>query len=567
MMPNRGSRLSAAALLAAAALTLGLSVASPAAAAPFEGVTRSFDAEPVGSAPTGCSTVGDVSVQPAALAGAPAQNRAVRLVDASATVHTRIVCTDPASPEKSATMRLLATQMDTGVIVSLGASSADALGVWRFFLSRSGGDVVVKAYNGSSWVTLGTAPGVDPLTRWIEVRLDATASKATIEVDRVRFPTTVKAGAGASIGALQVASEGTAPSGLSLLVDDMGMAPSVPEFREVVAATAAAGTAIRFPGAERLGDGTILASYYEAPTHAGSNGVIKLVRSTDDGATWSAPALVTDPAYDPRDPKLAVLSDGTVLLTYFYTQWASPSILHGTFVMRSTDGGVTWSAPTQVSTQMSCACGPVSGGYPLGWAANHGPIVEAANGDLLIPLYGTLPGDGRQRATVVRSTDGGITWDAASEALLAVGSISFQEPNLSVLPSGEIVALIRTTSSPVRAYLSRSFDDGHTWTPAVATDIPAESHSQTVLADGSVLLTYGNPARPGRPTEGIVIDDPSGPWDGRAARSILVYDAGNGDQANPSNVEIGPGEFLTMSYDVAARTLSAVFTERSHYAD
>ncbi|WP_353114705.1 sialidase family protein [Microbacterium sp.] len=564
-MPNRGSRLIAA-LIATAALTLGVSVASPATAAPFAGTIRSFDGETIGAAPAGCTTTGDVTVQPAALAGAPAGNRAVRLIDASTTVHTRLTCADPASVQKSATFLMLASQMDTGVIVSLGATASDAIGVWRFFLTRSGGDLTVKAYNGSAWVVLGTAPGVDPLARWIEVRLDATTAKATIEVDRVRFPTTVRASSATGIGALMIGSEGTAPVGLKLYVDDLGIAPSIPAFPSVVAATAPVGTSIRFPGAVKLADGTIIASYYEASAHAGTNGVIKTVRSTDGGTTWSSPSLVIDPAYDPRDPKLEVLRDGTLLLTYFYTQWGTPNVLHGTFVMRSTDGGATWSSPTQVSTQMSCACGPVTGGYPLGWAANHGPIVELPDGDLLIPLYGTLPGDARQRATVVRSTDKGLTWDAANESLLAVGTVSFQEPNLSVLPSGEIVALIRSTSNPVRAYISRSSDNGHTWSAATITDIPAESHSQTVLSDGSVLLTYGNPARTGRPTEGVVITNPSGSWNGYAARSTLVYDAGNGDQANPSNVEVSPGRYLTMSYDVVARTLSAVFTKRSDYA-
>lgn len=390
-MPNRFPRVIAT-LIATTALALGLSVAAPATAAPFVGAVRSFDAEAVGAAPAACTVVGDATVQVAALAGAPASNRAVRLTDASTSVHTRMTCPDAASAQKSVTFRLLASQMDTGVIVSLGASASDALGVWRFFLSRSGGDLVVKAYNGSAWVTLGTAPGVDPLARWIEVRMDATTAKATIEVDRVRFPTTVRASSGTSLGALMIGSEGTGPVGLNLYIDDLGMASTIPVFRTTVAATAPAGSAIRFPGAVKLADGTVVASYYEAPAHAGTNGVIKLVRSADNGATWSTPALVTDPAHDPRDPKLAVLADGTLLLTYFYTQWGSPNVLHGTYVMRSTDGGSTWSSPTTVSTQMSCACGPVSGGYPLGWAANHGPIVELASGDLLIPALRHVAG-------------------------------------------------------------------------------------------------------------------------------------------------------------------------------
>ncbi|MHC9044335.1 sialidase family protein [Microbacterium saperdae] len=550
------------------ALVASSQLPSPAVAAPFVGTVRTFDAEPTGSAPSGCSATGDVSVEAAALAGAATGNRAVKLVDATASGYPRLICTHAASAQKSVTMRILAPQLDTGVVIALGKTASDTTGLWRFYLERSGVDVKVSVFNGTNWVVIGTAPNVNPTTRWFRVRIDATATRSTIEVDGARFSTNARASVGTTMESLVINSAGTAPVGLQLFVDDIGIAGSIPKFPAVVAATAPSGQQIRFPGAAQMADGTIVVAYYEGPSHGATNGVIKLVRSIDDGLTWSSPSLVTDQVHDPRGPQLTALTDGTLLLTYFYMEWtASPYVAHGTFVMRSTDAGLTWSTPTAVGTQMSCACGPVwPDSYAGGWSAHKGPIVELASGDLLIPLYGTTTTDSRMRATVVRSTDGGVTWDAPNEVTLGVGSLSYLEPNLSVLPSGEIVATIRMSSNPRRLYLSRSFDDGFTWTTPVTTDIPAESHSQIVLADGSILLTYGNPGLPGRPTEGFIIENPSGSWDGLAVRSTLIYDAGTTDQGNPANIEIAPDQYLTIGYDVSARTMSAIFTTRSDYA-
>lgn len=565
----RFQKVRAIALLSAAlAIVAGSVVASPVEAAPFSGTVRSFNAETTGAAPTGCSTLGTVSVEAAAIAGAAVGNRAVKLVDASASNYPRLICAGTASSQKSVTMQLTAPQMDIGVVIALGKTAADTTGLWRFFLEKSGSNVIVSVFNGTSWVVIGTAPNVNPTSEWFGVRLDASSTWATIEVDRARFSTSARASTGTTMESVVINSAGTAPLGLQLYVDDFGVSNTIPAFPAVVAATAPTGQQIRFPGASKLADGTIVVAYYEGPSHGATNGLIKLVRSTDDGMTWSSPILVTDQTHDPRGPQLTTLSDGTLLLTYFYMEWTSaPYVAHGTFVMRSTDGGLTWSSPSAVGTQMSCACGPVwPDSYAGGWSAHKGPIVELASGDLLIPLYGTTTTDGRIRATVVRSTDGGVTWDAPNEVTLAVGSISYYEPNLSVLPSGELIATIRT-SGATKLWLSRSFDDGFTWTTPVATDIPAESHSQIVLDDGSILFSYGNPTLPGRPTEGIVIENPSGSWNGLAVRSTLVYDAGTTDQANPALIEISPDHFLTIGYQVSTRTMSAIFTTRADYAN
>ncbi|NUT38267.1 MAG: exo-alpha-sialidase [Hamadaea sp.] len=332
-----------------------------------------------------------------------------------------------------------------------------------------------------------------------------------------------------------------------------------PAFPAVVVARATPGTLPHFPDAIAVADGRVLCAYRESTGHVRADGRIMLVTSADGGRTWSEPRAVVDGPHDDRDPKLAVLADGTVLLSYFVLEWhprPEPFTVHGTYVTRSVDGGRTWTAPESV------------GAPDLSWAVSHGAAVELPGGDVLLPLYGRdrAAGPDWDRALVVRSRDGGATWDPGSAVPLATGeTFHFQEPTLTVLPGGELVALIRT--SVEHAYLARSTDGGHTWTPPQETDLPASSHHALPLSDGGVLVAYGDISgrfSPLRSTVARVVTRPERDWTGR---DVHLYDSGHHDQANPSTVEVARGRYLTIGFDVPAATVVGVFTERSDYGD
>jgi hypothetical protein len=341
---------------------------------------------------------------------------------------------------------------------------------------------------------------------------------------------------------------------------------------DVVVARAADGKRAYFPGLTKLADGTLVAAYREGAGHIGQDGRLLVTESTDSGRTWSTPRVAVDSDYDERDPKLMVTRSGVILMSYFVTDWTEPGpyTIRGTHVVRSLDGGRTWSEPIKVGSAMDCGCG-VPGYYYAGLNASHGEAVELPDGDLLLPLYGSLP-DGTSQATVVRSTDGGLTWPKESEVLLGRDSaFAYQEPTLTPLKSGELIVLLRTSINI--AYLSRSKDFGRTWTAPERTGIPASSHHLLTLANGEVLLTYGDLSKrfsPGRPTVGRVVHDPEGSW---AVSDLpeprLLYDSSTAgvtaDQANPASVEVSPGRFLTLTYDHHRAMLVGVFTDRADY--
>ncbi|MGN6758176.1 MAG: hypothetical protein ACTHMJ_17495, partial [Thermomicrobiales bacterium] len=111
-------------------------------------------------------------------------------------------------------------------------------------------------------------------------------------------------------------------------------------------------------------DGVLVVVYYDSPAHTSQSGRIALVRSTDDGRTWSAPRVVLDTPLDDRDPQIMQTRTGALLLSFFTYDWdQTPAKVIGSYVARSEDYGATWSAPTPVGTA-------------LAWTATSAKIIE-----------------------------------------------------------------------------------------------------------------------------------------------------------------------------------------------
>ena len=140
---------------------------------------------------------------------------------------------------------------------------------------------------------------------------------------------------------------------------------------------------------------------------------LEVIRSTDRGATWSAPILVADfrpvGARDPatgqaiRDgsivPQMAVAPDGAL-----YVVWQDgrfTGVRDSIAVSRSTDGGTTWSAPARVNSVPAVAA--------------FTPQVHVRAGGVIGVTYFDLRSDTADAATlladywIARSTDG-INW-------------------------------------------------------------------------------------------------------------------------------------------------------------
>lgn len=135
-----------------------------------------------------------------------------------------------------------------------------------------------------------------------------------------------------------------------------------------------------FPDIIMHSDGTLLVCYYQNVMHVGaSTGTIYMAESTDNGYTWSDPwEVVAYEGCDSRDPNLAVLPDGTVILTWFY---GSQGDRDGTWMKFSSDKGRTWGEDVQLESDILDES-----------MGKRGNIAVVNNENMLIPCYGVSSG-------------------------------------------------------------------------------------------------------------------------------------------------------------------------------
>jgi hypothetical protein len=110
-------------------------------------------------------------------------------------------------------------------------------------------------------------------------------------------------------------------------------------------------------------------------TNGGSN--IYVVRSTDHGATFSRPKLLTTNENDIQDPDIAIRGDGTVTVTWDSSSKRSSQDAISYSV--STNGGATWSPSRNLTSYISYDAQDVAA--PTAEAPTSGPDFEGAEGD------------------------------------------------------------------------------------------------------------------------------------------------------------------------------------------
>ena len=89
------------------------------------------------------------------------------------------------------------------------------------------------------------------------------------------------------------------------------------------------GRYIGWPSVARLANGDLLAVFSgDRDDHVCPYGKVQMVRSTDGGETWSAPRTIANGLMDDRDAGIVQMPDGEILVTYFtYDGWAEPNYL------------------------------------------------------------------------------------------------------------------------------------------------------------------------------------------------------------------------------------------------
>ncbi|HEY3392100.1 MAG TPA: sialidase family protein [Lacipirellulaceae bacterium] len=138
----------------------------------------------------------------------------------------------------------------------------------------------------------------------------------------------------------------------------------------------------------------------------------------------------------------------------------------------------------------------------LGWQPRCKPTI-LPSGRILLPLYT----DTFSISIMAVSDDEGETW-YASKPLLGFGAI---QPAVLRRDSGELVAYMRENGVTERIRMATSTDDGITWGPVTATDLPnpGSGLDGVRLENGHWLLVY-NDTVSGRNSLAVSISDDEG---------------------------------------------------------
>jgi len=252
---------------------------------------------------------------------------------------------------------------------------------------------------------------------------------------------------------------------------------------QIVCSGEAAGGYAAFPDVCRLYNGELFCVFYSGYGHVSTpnekwpkGGRIMAVRSSDHGRTWSLPVVIMDTDQDDRDPSVACLQDGTLLLNWFALQKIQLAVL----LARSTNNGQTWSEP--VKLELDC---------PYSFACSS-PVRQLPDGSLILGLYHQENLKHLTFGATVKSYDCGKTWKDL--ALIGEKSGIYLDAEADVVPLKDGKLLTALRSSKVDMHYSVSEDMGKTWGPV--RSIGFKGHCPYFLrhSSGAIVLAHRLPA-------------------------------------------------------------------------
>jgi hypothetical protein len=214
--------------------------------------------------------------------------------------------------------------------------------------------------------------------------------------------------------------------------------------------------------------GTAYASWFQTVT---PGSFLQFSKTTDGGRTWSLPAVQRLAPQLIDRTTLQVLPDGTLL--DFYARQDVPDTVQGVIrfeVIRSSDQGATWSAPVPIGTVPLVSPSDPDTGNAIRVSPFFYSCTVDARGTAYVAYYDAS--GGRTKVLLARSTDGARTWrqsvvaDIAAPAFLPVvvarpGVVTVMWDDLrDYRPKGPLWT---------RVWMATSRNAGRTWTQRAVT--------------------------------------------------------------------------------------------------
>lgn len=301
-------------------------------------------------------------------------------------------------------------------------------------------------------------------------------------------------------------------------------------------------------------------------------GRVEMITSDDDGQTWTWPRTLLDGPIDDRDSGCLETAKGTLLVTTFTSlayepglvagnkdgKWGAEKLARwngvhnrlsadnrkkelGVWMIRSTDGGLTWSPK-----------------YDCLVSSPHGPI-QLEGGRLLYAGKDLWrPGE---RVGVAESSDDGQTWKWLADIAPRDGDKheEYHELHAAETNDGRIVVQIRNhnKTNERETLQCESKDGGKTWTTPKSIGVWGLPSHLLKLRDGRILMSYGHRRAP-LGNQARISTDQCHTW---SEPIILSGDGITGDLGYPSTVELADGTLLTVWYETMKGSPLAVLRQ------
>ena len=253
-----------------------------------------------------------------------------------------------------------------------------------------------------------------------------------------------------------------------------------------------------YPRALRLNDGSWLCTYtgfesgnlgYLADPHGGTR--IFVMKSADDGASWSSVTMLSDPGRDLDNGELIQLPDGSILLGTRSVRWQESYRLP---VYRSTDNGATWKYWSNLDSNEGK---PGELGHPD--KGVYEPHFYLLDNHTLAVMYSTEKHvvenpSYSQTVTEKLSHDNGKTW--SKEIWVAAGGAK-DRPGMPVwtkLQNGTYLVVYEVCGPYDCNIYSKASTNGVDWARGLGTPVPGQRGAPYLLRlhDGRLVLTSNN---------------------------------------------------------------------------
>lgn len=356
---------------------------------------------------------------------------------------------------------------------------------WLHLDSNNGNAILTRSTPDNSWIEIIRKPTRITQDLWHTIQV--TCQKSDIQVALDGQPVLQVQDEGLAAGRIGFGTSEGRASFRKISLSGMQVSDPPPlKFDalpyQVISRGQAAGTYQAFPDACRLPNGEIVCVFYTGYGHISlpntqwpRGGRICLVRSADEGQTWSPPVVMFDGPLDDRDPHIAAMRDGTLCCTFFTYLKVDGREVYDTCLVASRDGGATWETEPRILAAR--------------WAVSA-PIRELSDGTRLLGIY--TEADRTAYGGVVRSTDAGKTWSEPIPIDPKSGIRLDAETDLIQLRDGSVYAALRGDGS-IKMHYSISRDRGLTWSPVKDIGFLGHCPHLTRLSSGEVLLTHRIP--------------------------------------------------------------------------